>query len=63
MTRLAPSVLGALIGMLVGLLWVWLETKLFLILFLAAVGFGVGKLLESEELLERIRELFSSFYR
>lgn len=63
MARLSPGTLGALLGVLVGLLWIWLGVRLFLILFLAAVGFAIGKLFESEELRERIRELFSFFYR
>lgn len=63
MTRLSPSALGALLGVLIGLLWIWLNVKLFLLLILAGVGFVIGKLFESEELRERVRELFSFFYR
>lgn len=63
MTRLSPSALGALLGVLVGLVWIWLNVKLFLLLILAGVGFAIGKLFESEELRERVRELFSFFYR
>jgi hypothetical protein len=63
MTRLSPSALGAILGVLVGLLWIWLNVKLFLLLFLAGLGFAIGKLFESEELRERVRELFSFFSR
>ena len=63
MARLSPGALGALLGVLVGLLWIWLNVKLFLLLFLAGVGFAIGKLVESEELRERVRDLFSFFYR
>lgn len=63
MARLSPSALGAIIGVLVGVLWVWLGVKLFLILFLAGLGFVIGKLFESEELRERVRDLLSFFYR
>ena len=63
MTRLSPSALGAILGVLVGILWVWLGVQLFLILFLAGLGFALGKLFESEELRERVRELLSFFYR
>ncbi|MCS6935981.1 MAG: hypothetical protein NZ610_04970 [Candidatus Bipolaricaulota bacterium] len=61
--RLTPSVVGAAIGVAVGLLWHWLREELFLVIGLALVGFLVGKLLESEEIRERIRDLFSSLYR
>lgn len=63
MARLSPSVLGTMVGVLIGLLWIWFGVKLFLILFLAVLGFAIGKLFESEELRERVRELFSFFYR
>ena len=63
MARVSPSALGAIVGVVVGLLWIWLGVKLFLILFLAGLGFVIGKLFESEELRERVRELFSFFYR
>lgn len=63
MARLSPSVLGAIVGVLVGLLWIWLGVRLLLILFLAGLGFAIGKLFESEELRERVRELFFFFYR
>lgn len=63
MARLSPSVLGAIVGVLVGLVWIWLGVKVFLLIFLAGLGFAIGKLFESEELRERVRELFSFFYR
>ncbi|MCX8103399.1 MAG: hypothetical protein N3E42_03015 [Candidatus Bipolaricaulota bacterium] len=63
MGRLSPSALGAILGVLVGLLWIWLNVQLFLLLLLAGLGFAIGKLFESEELRERVRELFSFFYR
>ncbi len=63
MARLSPSALGAIVGVVVGLVWIWLDVKLFLLLFLAGLGFAIGKLFESEELRERVRELFSFFYR
>jgi hypothetical protein len=63
MARLSPSALGAIVGVVAGLVWIWLGVKLFLLLFLAGLGFAIGKLFESEELRERVRELFSFFYR
>lgn len=63
MARLSPSALGTIVGVVVGLLWIWLGVQLFLILFLAGLGFAIGKLFESEELRERMRDLFSFFYR
>jgi uncharacterized membrane protein len=63
MTRLSPSAWGAIVGVLVGVLWVWLGVQLFLIVFLAGLGFVIGKLFESEELRERVRDLLSFFYR
>lgn len=63
MARVSPSALGAIVGVVVGLLWIWLGVQLFLILFLAGLGFVIGKLFESEELRERMRDLFSFFYR
>ncbi len=63
MARVSPSALGAMAGIVVGLLWIWLGVQLFLVLFLAALGFAIGKLFESEELRERMRDLFSFFYR
>jgi hypothetical protein len=63
MMRLSPSALGAILGVVVGLVWIWLNVKLFLLLFLAGLGFAIGKLFESDELRERVRELFSFFYR
>jgi predicted MFS family arabinose efflux permease len=56
-------VVGALIGVAIGLLWHWLRAELFLVIGLAVVGFVIGKLLESDEIRERIRDLFSSLYR
>lgn len=63
MARVSPSALGAMMGVVVGLLWIWLGVQLFLIVFLAGLGFVIGKLFESEELRERMRDLFSFFYR
>ncbi len=63
MARVSPSALGMIAGVVVGLLWIWLGVKLFLILFLAGLGFAIGKMFESEELRERMRDLFSFFYR
>lgn len=63
MERLTPSAVGALIGVGAGLLWHWLRWELFLILGLAIVGFFMGKLFESEEVRDRVRDLFSSLYR
>lgn len=63
MTRVSPSALGAIVGAIVGLLWIWFGVQLFLILFLTGLGFAIGKVLESEEFRERMRDLFSFFYR
>ncbi len=63
MARVSPSTLGMIAGIVVGLLWIWLGVQLFLVLFLAGLGFAIGKVFESEELRERMRDLFSFFYR
>lgn len=59
--KLSPSVVGALIGALLGA--VILYPKLLIIVVPAALGYFTGRILESEELREKARELFSVFFR
>ncbi len=58
MTNLSRAWIGALLGGLVGLLWVWLSfSGMLLVLALAVIGAILGQLLESDELRTKLREL------
>lgn len=58
MTKLSRAWIGALLGGLLGLFWLWFSfSGMLLILALGAMGAGVGQLLESEELRTKLREL------
>jgi len=59
--KLSPSMVGALIGGLLGA--VILYPKLLVIVIPAALGYFTGRIIESEELREKVRELFSVFFR
>lgn len=59
--KFSPSVVGALIGALLGA--VILYPKLLIIVVPAALGYFTGRIIESEELREKARELFSVFFR
>lgn len=58
MTSLSRTWIGALLGGLIGLLWILFSfSGMLLIVALGAVGAVVGRLLESEELRTKLREL------
>ena len=59
--RLSPSILGALLGTLVGL--VILYPQLLIVLILTVAGYLIGRIWESEELRAKIRELFAMLFR
>jgi hypothetical protein len=59
MNRLSPAILGGVLGGAVGLLILF--PRLWVLMVLTALGYFVGKLMESEELRAKIRELFSLF--
>lgn len=64
MTNLSRAWIGALLGGLVGLLWVWLSfSGMLLVLALAVIGAILGQLLESEELRTKLRELSDVVFR
>ncbi len=63
MGSLSPAAWGALIGFLVGVMLLVIPlSKVLLVAFLAFVGYAIGRLIESEELRGRIRELFSLLF-
>lgn len=64
MTNLSRAWIGALLGGLVGLLWVWLSfSGMLLVLALAVIGAVLGQLLESDELRAKLRELSDVVFR
>lgn len=64
LTNLSRAWIGALLGGLVGLLWVWLSfSGMLLILALAVIGAILGQLLESDELRAKLRELSDVVFR
>ncbi|MFB6285414.1 MAG: DUF2273 domain-containing protein [Candidatus Bipolaricaulia bacterium] len=64
MTNLSRAWTGALLGGLVGLLWVWLSfSGMLLVLALAVIGAVLGQLLESDELRAKLRELSDVVFR
>jgi len=54
------AVLGGVLGATVGLMILF--PPLWVVLVLMVVGFAIGKLMESEELRSKIRELFSLLF-
>jgi predicted PurR-regulated permease PerM len=60
MTRISPGVIGAFIGMGICLLWLIFHWGLFLLIFATLIGYLVGKLFESEEVREKLRDLFEA---
>lgn len=64
MTDLSRAWIGALLGGLIGLLWVWLSfSGMLLVVALAVIGAVLGQLLESEELRTKLRELSDVVFR
>jgi len=64
LTNLSRAWIGALLGGLVGLLWVWLSfSGMLLVLALAVIGAVLGQLLESDELRAKLRELSDVVFR
>ena len=62
--RLNPSLLGIILGAFIGVLLVWIGfLKLLIIALLMLVGYAIGKVIESEELRGRIKELLSLLFR
>lgn len=64
LTELSRTWIGALLGGLIGLIWVVFSFwELVLIVTLAVVGALIGYLLESEELRTKLRELIGVVMR
>lgn len=64
MTDLSRAWIGALLGGLIGLLWVWKSfSGMLLVVALAVIGAVLGQLLESEELRTKLRELSDVVFR
>ena len=64
MNSLSPAQWGALLGFSLGILLVLIPFgKVLLIVLLVLVGFLIGKLMESEELRSRVRQMFSLLFR
>jgi len=59
MDRLSPAILGGILGGAVGLLILF--PRLWVLMVLMALGYLAGKVMESEELRAKIREIFSLF--
>lgn len=58
MTNLSRTWIGALLGGLLGLFWLWFSfSGMLLILAVGVIGAVIGQLLESEELRTKLREL------
>lgn len=64
LTKLTPAAVGALLGGIVGLLLLFIPfPQLLLILLFAALGYAIGKLVESEELRAKMRDFFALFFK
>ncbi len=64
MNRLSPSLLGIILGAFIGVLLVWIGfLKLLIIALLMLLGYAIGKVIESEELRARIKELILLLFR
>ncbi len=64
MTSLTPAGWGALLGLSLGILLVFIPFgKVLLIALLVLTGYLIGKILESEQFRSRIREMFSLLFR
>lgn len=64
MISLSRTWIGTLLGGLVGLLWVLFSfSGMLLIVALGAVGAVIGRLLESDELRTKLRELSDVIFR
>jgi chromate transport protein ChrA len=61
---LSPALWGAILGLSIGILLVLIPvSKVLLIVLLVVVGYWLGKLMESEELRNRLRRFFSLLFR
>lgn len=60
MNRPSLAVLGGVLGAAVGLMI--LLPRVWVVIVLMILGFSIGKLMESEELRSKIRELFSLLF-
>lgn len=64
MTSLSLARWGAILGFSLGILLVLVPVgKVLLIVLLVLVGYLLGKFLESEELRNRVRDMFSLLFR
>ncbi|MBI1743596.1 hypothetical protein HYR54_11110 [Candidatus Acetothermia bacterium] len=63
MTRIGPGLMGACLGTLLCLLWLVFDWKFLWLFVFALLGYLVGKLFESEELREKLRDLFEAISR
>jgi hypothetical protein len=63
LTRISPGLLGAAAGGLFGYLWITYEWRVFLLFLFIGIGYVGGKLFESEELREKLRDLFEAIIR
>lgn len=64
MISLSRSWVGALLGGLIGLIWVLFSfSELVLIVAVGVLGAVIGRLLESEELRAKLRELSDVIFR
>jgi chromate transport protein ChrA len=62
--NLSPARWGAILGLAVGILLILIPvTQVLLIVLLVLAGYLIGKLMESEELRNRVREIFSLLFR
>jgi len=61
---LSPAIWGAILGFSLGILLILIPVgKVLLIVVLVLVGYLLGKFMESEELRNRLRQLFSLLFR
>lgn len=64
MNRVNAPTMGALAGAAFGvLLLIFPFPQLLAVLILAAIGYAIGKLMESRELRAKLKEMFSLFVR
>lgn len=64
MISVSPARWGAILGFSLGILLTLIPvSQVLLIVLLVLLGYLVGKLLESEELRNRVRDMFSLLFR
>jgi hypothetical protein len=63
LTRVGPGILGAFLGALTVFLWLIFDWKILFLPLGALLGYLIGKLFESEELREKVRDLVDSLIR